>query len=326
MSVRFGEIKVIPLKTLTEVPGPYCMSFGFDLSAMVRSIEQVGLVNPPLVEEGRGQDPLIICGYKRILALKSLGAKDCPVRVLDAEGISPADALLTSLLDNLATRRLNVVEKAMALSRLSAFFTRAEILERFMPALDLPRREETLALHMVIDRDLDTDMKRSLVLQRVAVKSMGLLQNLKFDEIKGFFSLFEKVSFNPNQQAEVITLVEDLSRAQRTSADAILGCERVTEILFDTRLNGPQKANTLLGTLRAMRFPRLMEAEREFKARVSGLGLPQGIKILRPPFFEDRNYRMEILFENGRELEDKLDRVRRTPRLETLGNPWQGGD
>lgn len=325
MPLRLAKPREVALETLAEDPGPYCLSFGFDLSPLIRSIEQVRLLNAPLLEEGRGPHPVIICGYRRILALKALGIRTCPARVLGPRSISPPDALLTSLWDNLATRTLNVVEKAMALSRLSSFFHEGELMERFMIPLGLPRREETLALYLAIDRDLDVQVKSAIVRERLGLRSVSMLLGMKAPERRGFFSLFEKIALNLNQQVEVIELVDDLSRIGHTSTDAILGCAPIAALLSEESLNGPQKAKALVRILRGMRFPRLVEAERAFKEKVSRFALPENVRISHPPFFEDPQYRMEILFKNGSELSETLGRVVRTGNFEALANPWEEG-
>ncbi|MDZ7700006.1 MAG: ParB N-terminal domain-containing protein [Deltaproteobacteria bacterium] len=67
------------------------MSFGFDLRPLIQSIDEIGLIDAPLMLRDRGQkDELsVITGYKRILALRELRAEHVTCRILSGSTISP---------------------------------------------------------------------------------------------------------------------------------------------------------------------------------------------------------------------------------------------
>ena len=54
------EIAKLPLTSLDsnaihDDPGPFCMSYGFDLGPLIRSIQEFGVINPPIVvRQGEG--------------------------------------------------------------------------------------------------------------------------------------------------------------------------------------------------------------------------------------------------------------------------------
>ena len=64
--------RLLNLKEIPEDPGPYCMSFGFDLDPLIRSIEKCGLLFPPFVAKNESGKMDVVIGFRRILALKSL--------------------------------------------------------------------------------------------------------------------------------------------------------------------------------------------------------------------------------------------------------------
>ena len=115
-----------------ERPGPFCISYKFDLNAMISSIGAVGLLNRPYIRKNREGSPDIVTGYKRILAARALGWKDVPCLDLTDSGLSDADLLLINIYDNFCTRRFNDVEKGLILDRLSAFFPMEEIYKKYM--------------------------------------------------------------------------------------------------------------------------------------------------------------------------------------------------
>ncbi len=149
--IATANLHPVDPKKIDDSPGPFCMSFGFDLEPMIQSIRTVGLINLPLiVREGKSR-LTVIAGYRRILALKSLRWNSVQCRILGESEFSPMECLLLILFDNLVTRKLNEVEKGMVLKRLSLYLPRTEIIKHYMPLLGLPSHEETLRLYMAVD-------------------------------------------------------------------------------------------------------------------------------------------------------------------------------
>ena len=52
------------------------------------------------------------------------------------------------------------------------------------------------------------------------------------------------------------------------------------------------------------------------------MNLPEGVRIKPPRYFEGTGYDMEIHFENGRTLREKIDRLTGMKDLEQICNPW----
>ncbi|MDP6180940.1 MAG: ParB N-terminal domain-containing protein, partial [Desulfatiglandales bacterium] len=163
-----GKIPVIlNLKDLDENPGPFCMSFGFDLRPLIRSIEKYGLINTPIVTSNSDGSPDVVAGYRRILALKALKMEKIPCRDLSNSELSPLELLLFSLYDNLATREFNEVEMGMIFNRLMPFVSRKETREHYMPLLNLPSHDPTLDIFLKLE-ELDLSIRVSLVEKRIS--------------------------------------------------------------------------------------------------------------------------------------------------------------
>jgi hypothetical protein len=67
----------------------------------------------------------------------------------------------------------------------------------------------------------------------------------------------------------------------------------------------------------------LTHSEKVFEKMISNLSLPESVRISHPPFFEDPNYRMEILFRNGKVLGETVKKLARLNDLEGIGDPWE---
>ena len=322
-NIIYNSSHQVALTDIDVQPGPYCMSFGFDHDQLTRSIKRVGLINCPLIIRNSHKKFDIVTGYRRIHALKSLGWKTIPCRILSEFEMPPLKCLLLNLHDNLASRKFNEVEKAMVLSRLSSWVQRAEILKDYMPFLGLPSHGPTLDFYLRLNQELDEKIRESITKGHLSLHAVKLLLEMDNAAKMGIFQLILKLMFNVNQQKQLIDYLIDISTTAKIKIADILEERTLKDICCDTRLNNPQKVSSVLRTLRSRIFPRLIDAEETFKRMASGLDLPEGVRISYPPFFESPNYRMEVLFKNGEELEQKIVHLGRIKSFSRLHDPWE---
>jgi ParB-like chromosome segregation protein Spo0J len=313
---------LVEVKQIGEDPGPYCMSFGFDLKPLIHSVETFGLINNPIVTRDREGKVEVVAGYRRILALKHLQWGQIPCRDLSHAGFSPLDLLLLNLHDNLTTRPFNAVEKGMILNRLVPYVPREEIIKDFMPLLDLPCHGPTLEIFLGLEK-LDRPIKESLVHARISFQTAKAFVDMDPESRASLFDWIAGLRLNANQQSQFIAYTADISTREQKKISDLLEEEEILDISNDTELNNPQKSKLLLNILRSRRFPLLTHSENLFKARTAGLGLPEGVSIYHPPFFEDPDYRLEIFFKNGKKLREKIEALGKVNGLESLGDPWE---
>lgn len=318
-----SSVRFVDLKNIDDRPGPYCMSFGFNLSLLIQSIEQVGLTNSPMMIEDKQGRLTIITGHRRIQALRSLGWIKIPCRIIGESELSPLECLCLNLYDNLATRKLNEVEKGMVLSRLTSWVPRSEIVDHYMPLLGLPSHEPTLDLFTTLEKELNKDVKEHLVQGLLSMQSVKSLLDMKHESRLLVFNFISTLRFNINQQTHLIGYLGDLSHIKNATIPELLGEPPIGRICSDIRMNNPQKAKALLGYLRGMRFPTLIDAERIFKNMISGLSLPEGVRVDAPPYFEQPGYRLQVSFKDGKELKNKIEHLNQIQGIEDLGDPWK---
>jgi ParB-like chromosome segregation protein Spo0J len=200
---------LVELKQIDENPGPYCMSFGFDLKPLIRSVETFGLINSPIVTKDRDGRLEVVAGYRRILALKHLQWEEIPCRDLSHAGFSSLELLLLNLHDNLATRPLNAVEKGMILSRLVQHVSTDEILRDFMPLLDLPCHGPTLEIFLGLEKR-DRPIKESLVHARISFQTAKTLVGMDPESCTTLFNWIASIRLNANQQSQFIAYTADI--------------------------------------------------------------------------------------------------------------------
>ena len=316
--------QMVPVDSIDCSPGPYCMSFGYDLNPLILSIESVGLLNSPiLLASENSHRMVIIAGYRRIQALKRLRFRSFPCRVFPASAVDPLHCLLINLYENLSTRKLNDVEKGMVLVRMGNIVPEKTIIEQYLPVLDLVPRKDIFLLYTKIAGELEEPGKTALAEGRLSLPAAKMLLDLDKtarDEILRFFS---NLMLNMNQQRQLIDFIMDISIIENRSVPNLLVDPSIREMETDVRLNAPQKAKAVMKWFRKRRLPSVVEAERGFKKSVSELRLPDGVRIVAPPFFEGPDYRMEISFKDGLQLAKVLKDLSTIKRLADIGNPWE---
>jgi hypothetical protein len=317
--------KLIDLNQIDLAPGPYCMSYGFDVALLADSIRRIGLMNSPiLIEKGKGRGDtqfVVVAGFRRISALALLGEALIPSRILPMD-TPPFECLQMNLHENLIVRDFNPVEKGMALKRLLALVPEKEVLKVFMPLFDLPSHAETLHLFMGIETEFVRLAKDLMAHGYLSLQAARLLLEMDSTSRDKFCKYFSIVTFNKNQQTQFIDYAMDLSRIERVEITRLLDAPELLNIRDNAQMNNPQKAKAFIKLLRARRLPHLVSAEKGFKRMVEKLALPKGCQISAPPFFEGPHYRLEISFETGKDLKKKLFDLSVNGRLLTFDDPW----
>lgn len=314
----------LPLKGLDLEDGPYCMSTGEAPEALKTSMDRVGLVNPPLVCRGAQGRWDVVTGFRRLRGLLALGRESARCRDLPGALRSPLDLLLLALHDNLASRPLNEVEKAMALSRLSGFVDREALRAGYMPLLGLSPRDALLASYLALEQ-AEPSVRSAVAGGGLGMRAFQALQTWRDEDRNAAVQCIQNLKINMNKQIQFIDILMDIMMIENRSAQEILGSPPFRTVLDQGEDNPPQGAARLLGLLRRRRFPAVSAAEQAFQGRVEGLGLSRNVRVIPPPGFEGPVFRLEIAFRSGRELRDELNRLSRTPGIDSLGPPWEEG-
>ena len=319
-------LKSSPLHVeITDVdltPGPFCMSFNFNLEPLKASIGGFGILNPPYLLRNSDDNFTVVAGYRRLLAARELGRSDIVCQILP-DDFPPFEALLLNLRDNLVHRHLNSVERGMVLKRLTRFLKKEEILTNFMHILGIPSNKQTLDLFLGLE-ELEDTIRISVATERLSLRVAGLIRGMSRDDRLSIAGLFICLKWSFNQQWEAIQWITEIASREGCSIKEVLDEGEFTQVLKNHRMNNPQKVKAIVKTLKARRFPSLVEAEGLFKKGLSNLALPSRVRIIPPSFFEGVDYRLEIAFSKGQELRAKLAELSHLPGLESVTDFWKG--
>lgn len=298
----------------------YPMSFAFDLQQLKGSIKEVGIVNPPILRS-ENDHFRIITGLRRIMASRDLGFEKIWCRILRAEDLAPKDALMIALHENLASRQFNIVEKALILKHLSQHYSAEKICNNFMKILGLAKRIELYHLYRDIEQKLSVCVKESLARGALQLKTATLLLTINQKDADILVYLGNKLKLNINQFHEFIDIIIDLSHMHEESVQKILLRPEIVEIIDNDKINIPQKAHKLLEVLREIRYPTVAQAQRRMRQRIESLHLPDAVRLTLPSFLESSEYKLEVLFQDGKQLQRLLKDILKKPGLESIRSP-----
>ena len=317
-----APLKSMNLNEISGDSGPYCMSFKFDLGPLIRSIQKWGLLFPPFVVVNESGNMDVVIGFRRILALKSLKWDKAPMKDLSEKKLSALDLLLLNLYDNLAVRSFNDVEKGMILNRLRPHLSEKVLREVYMPLLGVPPRDSIAPVYEKLE-NADSEIKVSLADGTLSFGTVKALLDADPESRTVLFEWIKDFRFNLNQQSFFIDITEDISINEEKSISQLLAEAPITKIRRNKTLNNPQRSKRLLAYLRSRRYPRLAESEKAFERKIKTLGLPGNVKISYPPSFEGPDYRLEILFTNGKRLGETIKVLSGMDGLVGIGDPWE---
>jgi ParB-like chromosome segregation protein Spo0J len=300
-------------------PGPFCMSYQFSLEGLKTSIERFGLLNPPYLI---GKSPFtVVAGYRRLLAVRELGWPDIGCRILPGD-LHPLEALLCNLYENATVRQFNPMEKAMVLKRLARYLPTDELLRDYMPLLELPSHMHALTEYLNLD-DLDDAIKASVAAGRLSTRVCEMLRLLSSEDQRQINRLFTSFKWSLNLQRQAILWIREIADREGRSVQEVIDDDRISRVVTNTNMSSPQKIEAIERALKEWRFPTVVESERSFTKGIGDLRLPSKVRVIPPPFFEGTDYRLEIVFREGKELSDMVARLYRTAGLEGIPRFWR---
>jgi hypothetical protein len=210
--------------------------------------------------------------------------------------------------DNLAQRILNPVEKSLVLTKMADYLKQSQLIETFMPLLDLEpsaklfsRYAELSSLESVI---LDALAKGTLH-ERIAFALMPFVQGDRL----ALYHLFEELPFSVSVQEEIVETVVEIGHRDKLTPAEVIDKKEVRDFREAHRRPARQRAQSIRNHLQARRAPRLAARKERFAREVCELGLPSGVRLVPPPYFEGPKWSLECTFERTEELAARLRHV-----------------
>lgn len=301
-------LKNVPMNQIDLSDRCYIFTFEPPISEMVDSIKQIGLLNPPILEQIGPAAYRIVAGLRRIIALRHLGKSDLDARVFSGDKSSPdVNLFLLNLYENFANRKFNVIEKANILDRFIYLFkkSKTEVMEEYFLMLELGANELVLERYLRLVKSEDY-LKLALFSEEMSMETVLTLMEMRADERKYIFHFIQKLKLGKNNQKEFIRLLHDIAKMNETTITEILDQPAIQKILEDEKFTLPVRAHRIKEILKQKRYPRLSEVGNRFTVLKKALKLPPAVNLRSSPFFEGDKYFVEFSFRNKTEFDRVL--------------------
>lgn len=279
-----------------------------EIPAQLRdSVARCGLINPPLlIPKGNAKFTIVAGRPSLFVAQQSPGTKFCDCLLLPAA--TPSAVLLTMALQDILRRRaLTPTEKAICWQKAVNFIGRGPAEKEFGPQLELTRQITPTKLEKILT--LDREMQMALHQGHLELKTALKLLDLAILDREILFQLINRLHLSSSNQRKLLDYCLELQHRQNRKIATILAAPECREIIEHAEANSPQKSAMLMNWLAGQCYPRLTEAEKEFRALIGQLKLPKGVSLEHTPSFEKDTIRMTIDFPNRTQL------ARRWPEL-----------
>jgi ParB family chromosome partitioning protein len=281
-----------------------------DLGTLTASLQEVGLLAPPWLRQQEGERWQVVAGWKRLLAAAQLGWPQVPARLLPRE-TSDSHCLLLYLHDNAFTREFNPLEQARLAARLLEYWERGLVLQKFLPLLRLPPTGAFLDRLLAVAQ-LEPPWQQLVAQERLALPAAARLGSWTLPDREAVHPFLENLALSHSLQMEFLEGIELLARRDGVSAGKVLS--RV-ELQHPLQAGGTprEKAAAIRSILQHWLYPRLLATRETFQAALGRLGLRQHprVQLQPPPAFEGPDFRLEVKFQDLRELQKLLAEVLR---------------
>lgn len=317
VTTRTVHLKNIDLKDKT-----FLLSYGYDLDPLKQSIKKVGVLNPPILRKKSDATHQIICGYKRIRALKELGVSSTTCTIVPSK-TSDQESLLLSLYDNTSHRELNSIEKSMAIIKLHNYYPEDKIVHDFLPVLKLQPHSTQLKAFKPLCR-FERGVKEAILLGKISEHTATQFSQMDRASRSALGKLLIALRLSVSKQAEILNYVSEIAIREKLPIAKVISTPEVKSILNSEKLNQPQKGEAIRKYFRGWRYPQLTEKEKEFTLNLKRLKLHPQISLKPPPFFEGNHYHLSLHFKDLEALRKRLQELESLLNNHSLLNIIEG--
>lgn len=288
-----------------------------DIATLAASIKSIGMINMPLVKrviENQLKDKyVVISGFKRIQAIKSIGITQILVVVMES------DNKLCSCLaiaDNAFQRPLNIIEQMRGIRLLKRFiFADQEIIENSPQIFNFKMNANLINMFSDIAQ-MPESVHRLIQNDRLAVNCAVKFKHYGYNDnsIEAFAALFSKIKASLSKQKEIITTIHEIAARDNLSIIDLIESDELKQILDNDENDDNRKGNLIRSALFNRRYPNLSKAKEQFTEKIKKLhsqgNLRSDIKLEPPVDFEGQDYTVSFKASNLKEFRDKIENLK----------------
>jgi hypothetical protein len=264
-----------------------------DPPAMLDSLREIGQLNPVVLLE-QGARKIVVCGFRRLRAMRKLGKPQILARILPGD-CEPVRAYKMALWDNISQRELNPLEKARVLFGLRSRVGVPDdsIIRNYMPLLALSPAENILRSFLLL-HGTQPELRKCFAEGHLTHGSLEVIATMPEAAQARIAFLMRTIRLSASSQKKFLGLLEDLADSADAQPDALLDGPEILDIANDSRLSPFQRGEKIYEVLHRRRNPRLSQATDRFLAQLRGFRFPGSIRIRAHPFFEEPGLHVEF--------------------------------
>lgn len=316
--LKRGDLEKVEIEKIDFEDRLFTTTYPLEYQRLKESIARAGLIQPVVVrKQEKGERYQLVCGWRRALACRELDFERIEALVYPEAELSELDGFWLSLLENLAHRDFNDIEKSMVLSKLHYQFglDPARIIEEFLPLLGLEVGEAVFRQYLPLI-ELDEEIKEYVVSRGLPVRVSSRLLALSLEDRRASYRLISRLNLGVNRIVEFLTYLEEASRRDEIPVRELLSDRQIEVVLGDEELTRSRKIELIRKILRRKRYPQLTELEAQVEDKLKQLHIPPELKLLPPSYFEGDELKVEFGFRDPQELKRMAERL-----LEISGSP-----
>jgi len=270
-----------------------------------RSIQAVGLLVPLRLEKVAVSKLRIISGFRRFKIARDLGIEEIPCMIVPLK--PPRETFVEALWENVGCRTLSEIEKAIALAKLRRpfGFSESEIIRDFLPLLGLRADRYHYDRYLSLAR-LPENIQRAVTEKGLSTETALRLSGWGREELGLFSDLVDRYRLGKNKQKEFFELLGELRAIMQAQAHDVWELCGAKEIDENRELSPQDRIHRIKSVLRKRRYPHLTEYEERYRKLRKSLGLPAGVKLDMPPYFEGSCLAVTIEASSARALRDLI--------------------
>jgi ParB-like chromosome segregation protein Spo0J len=273
--------------------------------ALHQSFTETGILHPPIVQQAQDGTFNLICGRKRLYALKYYFKQtSCPCLIIQPE-LEPCAFFLYILTDQQLSGPLSPIEIAVFLKYCLDKMDKEEVTIFFLPRLGYKKQApliQQLVSLLTLEETIQRQIHHGLIIDKIALE----LLTLPPEDRACLSSLFELLQPGTGKQKRILTLSRDIANRSQKTISSLFQEQDFKQIIEHQEMNPPQKTHNLLELLQKGFYPRSSDAEHVFKDKVRRLNLPDNYELTHSLNFERDEVYLTMTF----------------PDLESCENAW----
>ncbi|AGF79112.1 ParB-like nuclease [Desulfocapsa sulfexigens DSM 10523] len=277
-------------------------------TALVESINRVGILRPPILLRQPKERYKLVCGKSRLETLKTNPGKKSPLCLILREDNSPKNILSYIVEDQSLSGNFSAMEKAYFFSHCLKYMDSKEAAALFFTILHQKIQPHTInkCLDLI---ELELDIQISIHNGIIGEKTAHELLKMSPEDRQLLHGIFIDLQLGGGKQKRLLSLCKDLAYREEKTLTELLMKPEFNEILTHPEMNQPQKATVLLACMQKMLFPQSISAEELFRKKVTTMNLPATCKVTHALSFETDAVSLIMDFKTLTELEKRVPEI-----------------